>query len=120
MKGWSVKGMKKIDELLPNEGVRGEAGPNQKYIVRTARAGVFFGEIVHRSVAEVEMRNVRKLWFWSGACGVEQLAMSGVRDPNGCKFTVVVPGMLISEPIQVIPATPEAVANIEAVAVWKS
>lgn len=92
---------------------------NKKYIVRTDRAGVFYGEIKERSHDEVTMVNVRKLWYWNGACAVEQLAMEGVKRPNDCQFTVIVPEMVIAAPIQIIEATEQACKSIEAVKEWK-
>ena len=91
----------------------------QYYIVRTNRAGVFFGEIIDRCNNEILMPNVRKLWRWDGACAVEELAVNGPQNPNGCKFTVIVPEMAIAEPIQIIPCTDIAVKRINGVSVWK-
>ena len=48
---------------------------NKYYIIRGDRSGVFFGQIAGRNGQEVELRNVRKLWYWEGACAVEQLAV---------------------------------------------
>lgn len=92
---------------------------NQKYIVRTNRAGVFFGEIKERSATEITMTNVRKLWYWKGACAVEEIALNGVAKPNECQFTVTIPEMTIAEPIQIIPCTDLAVERISKVKVWK-
>lgn len=41
---------------------------NKHYIIRGDRSGVFFGQIAGRNGQEVELRNVRKLWYWEGAC----------------------------------------------------
>lgn len=92
---------------------------NQYYIVRTDRAGVFFGKIKEASHDEVTMTDVRKLWHWDGACAVEQIALEGVKKPNNCNFTVVVPEMVVFDPIQVIPCTDEAAEILSKVAVWK-
>lgn len=92
---------------------------NQYYIVRTNRAGVFFGKITEYNKDEVTMTDVRKLWYWEGACAVEQLALEGTKKPSGCNFTMVVPGMTISEPIQVIPCTDKAAESLKGVDVWK-
>lgn len=92
---------------------------NQNYIVRTDRAGVFFGKIKEASKDEVVMTDVRKLWYWDGACAVEQLALEGTKKPRSCKFTVVIPEMAIASPIQIIPCTDKAVESINGVAVWK-
>lgn len=91
----------------------------QKYIVRAERAGVFFGEIISRNGSEVEMANVRRIWYWSGAASLSQLATEGVKNPSNSKFTVIVPQMTILGVIEIIPCTDEAVENIENVAVWK-
>ena len=90
-----------------------------KYIVRAKDAGVFFGEIAERSHGEVTMTNVRKLWYWNGACAVEQLALEGVKRPDNCKFTVVVPSMIIANPIQIIEASEQACNSIDGVPAWK-
>lgn len=91
----------------------------QYYIVRTNRAGVFFGMIADRSASEITMTNVRKLFYWDGACAVEELALHGTKKPNNCKFTVTIPNMVIAEPIQIIPCTKKAVESISGVGVWK-
>lgn len=92
---------------------------NQFYIVRTNRAGVFFGKIKESNKDEVIMNEVRKLWHWDGACAVEQIALEGVKRPDNCKFTVVVPEMTVMEPVQIIPCTNEATEILSKVSVWK-
>ena len=92
---------------------------NQYYIVRAARAGVFFGKIAERSAEEIRMTEVRKIWYWDGASAVEQLAVDGVSNPRDCKFTITVPEMVISEPIQIIPCTQKATDIIKEVEEWK-
>ncbi len=91
----------------------------QYYIVRADRAGVFFGEIADQTERQVHMKNVRKLWYWDGACAVEQIAVDGTKKPNDCKFTVVVPEMVIADPIQIIPCTAKAVKILSEVKVWQ-
>ena len=91
----------------------------QMYIVRCDRAGVFFGCIKERRGTEATMTNVRKLWYWNGACAIEQLAMDGTKTPSDCKFTMVVPEMDVTGVIQVIPCTDKAAASISGVKEWK-
>lgn len=93
---------------------------NKYYIVRTNRAGVFFGKIKEASHEEVTMTDVRKLWHWDGACAVEQIALEGVKKPHNCNFTVVISEMTVIDPIQIIACTDEAAINLSKVAVWKS
>ena len=92
---------------------------NQYYIVRTNRAGVFFGKIKEASKDEVAMTDVRKIWHWDGACAVEQLAMDGTKKPGSCNFTVIVPEMVVLEPVQIIPCTEKAAESLAGVPEWK-
>ena len=92
---------------------------NRFYIVRADRAGVFLGHIKERVGSEVTMTNVRRLWYWSGACSLSQLAVDGVKNPGECKFTVIVPEMTILGVIEIIPANEAAVKSIEAAKPWK-
>ena len=93
---------------------------NKYFIVRADRAGVFFGQIKERNENEVTMTNVRKLWYWDGACAVEELAVNGTKKPDKCKFTLIVPEMIIANPIQIIPCTDKAIESINGVGVWQS
>ena len=51
---------------------------------------------------------MRKLWYWDGACAVEQLAVDGVTNQHKCKFTVVVAAMIVTDAIQIIPCSDKA------------
>ena len=92
---------------------------NKYYIIRGDRSGVFFGQIASRNGREVELRNVRKLWYWDGACAVEQLAKDGVKSSTGCKFTVVVPEMIVTDAIQILPCSDKATKILAEVKEWK-
>lgn len=88
-------------------------------IVRGDRSGVFFGVMVDRYGSEVTLSSVRKLWYWSGAAAVEQIAVDGVKNQKKCKFTVTVDSIVITDAIQIIPCTEEAVRCIQGVPEWK-
>ena len=94
----------------------------KKCIIRTNRAGVFFGILAdYDSLSRTaELHNTRRLWYWSGAASLSQLAVEGVKNPQNCKFTVIVPQMQVMEVIEIIPCTDEATKNIESVAIWKN
>lgn len=96
-----------------------EAKNNQMYVVRCAQAGVFFGQIKERNGDEVTMINARKLWYWDGACAVEQLAVDGTKKPDDCKFTVTVSEMVVTGAIQVLACTDKAAESLAAVREWK-
>lgn len=92
---------------------------NKYYIIRGEQSGVFFGQIASRNGQDVELRNVRKLCFWDGACAVEQLAVDGVTRPESSNFTVVVPEMIVTDAVQIIPCSDKATKVLSEVKVWK-
>ena len=88
-------------------------------IVRTYSAGVFAGEIVSRKGREVVMKNARRLWYWSGAASLSQLAMEGTKKPNDCKFPRAVDRVELFEVIEILDVTPEARESLEGVQEWR-
>lgn len=91
----------------------------KKVIVRSYGAGVFFGTLAQKDGREVELTDCRRIWYWSGAASISELALSGVTNPDGCKFSVTVGQIIILEVLEVIPCTENAINSIEAVPVWK-
>ena len=91
----------------------------QKCIIRCDRAGVFYAEVESLEGSTARLKDCRRIWCWNGAASLSQLAMEGVTDPDGCRFTVTVPTMTVLQVIEVIPCTPQAVACIEAVPEWR-
>lgn len=89
-------------------------------IVRTQSAGVFAGVIKSRIGAEVTLTDARRLWYWSGAASLSQLAVDGTSNPSGCKFPVVLPRITLIGVIEIIPTTSKAKASIDGVPVWKT
>jgi hypothetical protein len=90
-------------------------------IVRADKAGVFFGQLVKKEGNEVTLNNCRKLYYWSGACAVEQLALDGILPSKGkdCKFTVIVDNVTINNYIQIIPCSEKSINSIKSIQTWK-
>lgn len=92
----------------------------QYCIIRTDRAGVFAGSIKSRKGSEATLTNVRRLWHWSGAASLSQMAVDGVSRPRDCKFTVTVPEMTVLGVIEILPCSEKAEASIKGVAEWRA
>lgn len=88
------------------------------YIVRSEKAGVFFGKLKSKDGEAVTMTHCRKLWYWDGATETLQLATDGVSKPGQCKFTVFVDEILIYGVCELIPCTEKAVESLLGVPVW--
>ena len=92
---------------------------NRYVIVRTYSAGVFAGELESRNGKEVVLLNARRIWYWSGAASLSQLAMEGTNDPENCKFPCEVDKVELLEVIEILDVTEKARNNIKNVPVWK-
>lgn len=94
---------------------------NKRYvIVRTYSAGVFAGTLISRNGREVVLHNARRLWYWSGAASLSQLAMEGVKNPHDCKFPCEVDRVELLEAIEILDCTCAAKQSIASVPVWSA
>ena len=93
---------------------------NQYVIIRAASAGAFAGFLKSRKDSEVVLTNARRLWYWSGAASLSQLAVDGTSNPDACKFPVAVSEQTILGVIEIIPTTAKAQSSIESVKPWSA
>ena len=95
----------------------------KKVIIRSYGAGVFFGTLNEAEQSEdkwtVELLNVRRLWHWSGACSITQLAVDGTKNPGGCQFTITEPSIVVSSVIEIHECSETSINSIESVEEWK-
>ena len=96
-----------------------ESNIGKKVIIRGNRSGVEFGTLVAQNGSEVTLKNARRIWYWSGAASLSQLAKDGTSNPASCKFTVTVDSITILDAIEIILCTDKAIKSIEEVSVWK-
>ena len=89
-------------------------------IIRADRAGVFAGYLESREGTEVELRDVRRLWYWSGAASLSELANKGVKNISACKFPAPNKKIIVTGVVEIIPATDLARKIIEGVPAWSA
>ena len=89
-------------------------------IIRTQNAGVFAGYLKERNGESVTLKNARRLWYWSGACSLSQLAMEGTKNSGDCKFPCEVDTIDLTQVIEIIDCTEDARLSIKSVAIWQS
>lgn len=92
---------------------------NQHVIIRAERAGVFAGFLKKKDGSEVTLTQARRIWQWSGAATLSQLAAEGTKNPEGCKFPQVVDEIVILGVIEIIPTSTIAQESLNSVPVWK-
>jgi len=91
-------------------------------IVRTYAAGVFYGYIKEKTYTPsglvVSVVNARRIWSWSGSASLSQMAIEGVKNAEGCKFSMPCNEELINV-IELLPVTENALSNLNLVPEWK-
>lgn len=87
-------------------------------IVRTYSAGVFAGTLKERDGKEGVLTDVRRIWYWSGAASLSELAQRGTSNPNECKFPGPVKQELLTEIIEILEVSTKGRVSIEQVPVW--
>ncbi len=90
-------------------------------MVRTYSAGVHYGFLKKRESTlagiEVELTEARRIWSWSGAASLSQLAMEGTSKPDKCKFPCRVTSIELLA-TEIIVMTEKAVKSLDNVKVW--
>lgn len=88
-------------------------------IVRADGAGVFFGEVTKHVGDTVTMKDARRLWYWSGASSLSELAQYGVARPKECKFPCAVDEVEVFHVLEILSVTDAAGKSIDGVEEWK-
>lgn len=73
-------------------------------LVRTINAGVHFGtliEIITENCQCIRLENARRLWSWTGALSLSEVAMKGVTI-SGSKIAEKVDEIIITQAIEII------------------
>lgn len=94
---------------------------DKKVIVRCTNAGVFFGTLksIDWATRVAHLTECRRVWYWSGAASLSEMAAKGVANPKACKFPAPV-DIVVAEVIEVLPCTDEAVESLTSVPVWSA
>lgn len=96
--------------------------PNQFYIIRAEKAGVFLAKIESIEGNTALCNSLRRLYYWEGALDVTQIAARGVARPDSCKFSVQMGEKDKSTLFNVVefhPASQKAIDSIKSVKEWK-
>ena len=88
-------------------------------VVRSNMAGVFFGKVDKiNDDRSLLMSEVRKIYYWKGANTVEDIAEKGIQNCKESKITLTINTLLLSDFVQIIPASEIAIANIKTHPIW--
>lgn len=70
-------------------------------LIRTLSAGVHFGTFIDRDGQEVLLRNARRLWSWSGALSLSEVASNGI-DIKNSEISIPVEEIILTQAIEII------------------
>lgn len=96
--------------------------PETYVIVRTYAMGVFAGILDAESTETRKvLRCARRIWSWSGAASLSQLAVDGTSKPKECRFPAEVSKIELTSPngFEVLEVTSKARESIASVPVWE-
>lgn len=79
-------------------------------VVRTYSAGVHVGTLAERRGREVDLVDARRIWSWSDANTLHEIALHGVG--KGSRVSEPVKVITLTEAIEIIDCAPEAVSNL--------
>lgn len=91
-----------------------------RYMIRTRDAGVFMAriDVFDPKTGEARLLDARRIWYWSGAATLSELAVEGTVDAGNCKFPVAVERMTVLGVIEVATMTERAAKSIDDVPIW--
>lgn len=113
----TINGIEYVEKSSQN--IKAETFKGLEYkIVRTYSAGVFAGYLKSRTGQEVVLLKARRLWQWSGAASLSQLAQSGTSKPENCKFPETVDKVELLQAIEILDVTEKAKKSLDLVKVW--
>ena len=87
-------------------------------IVRSNLAGVFFGILTAKDGDELTLSKARKLYYFSGANTVEDLANQGALNSSDCKVTAPVDIIIISKFEQILPCSKNSINQLNSIPIW--
>jgi len=87
-------------------------------VLRTYSAGVWIGWVDYESgeFGNVTVIKGVRVYKWSGAFTLSELAVVGTTDPKNCKFSTEVPELKLNKVIEYLPICSSAVASLNKVA----
>lgn len=88
-------------------------------ILRCDHSGVFAGYLKSRDLKEATLLRARRLWYWSGAASLSQLAVDGTKNPAACKFPTEVSQIEVTDVIEVLQVTAKAQESLQGVKIWQ-
>ena len=91
-------------------------------IIRSNGSGVHMGFLVDfdKENCIAELKNSRRIYYWSGAATLSELAVNGTKKPSKCQFPVALEKFTVTNVLEIIPVTQKAKESIDGVPIWEA
>jgi len=80
------------ETYLKKSSLSAETVLTNRCVIRCRNAGVHVGEIVDRNELVLKVKNSNRIWKWSGAFTLSEVAMNGV-DRSNSRIAALLPAM---------------------------
>ena len=93
---------------------------SERVLIRTYSAGVHFGTLKEhdRATNHVTLTNAKRIYQWSGACSLSQVAVDGI-DLDNSKISIAVPEITLGRAIEIIPMSVKSATQLFEAEEWK-
>ena len=83
----------------------------KRVIIRTFSAGVHYGTLIKRSGKEALLANSKRVWNWNNANTLHEMALFGLGKES--RVSQPIEAILLTEVIEILPCTPEAIKSLD-------
>ena len=87
-------------------------------VIRSKDSGVHAGYLKKHEGVDVVLVDTRRIYYWSGASTLSELATKGVANPDNCKFPAPIAEIRVFGICEIIPCTEAARESIINVPIW--
>jgi hypothetical protein len=117
----TINGLEYVLKSTVNQNTKAEYKDGLEYkLIRCDRSGVFAGYLKSLNGKEAIILEARRIFYWTGAASLSQLAIDGTKSPSTCKFPEAVTKILVTDVIEVLDVSSRAKASIDSVQIWKA
>lgn len=113
-----VNGVKYVKKGLANTPHQSTEGLPY-VVIRSRDSGCHAGFLKSEDGNTITLVNSRRLWYWSGASTLSQLAEEGVKNPDDCKMPQEVSCITVYGVCEKILATDQCFQSLKGVKEWK-
>ena len=116
----TVNGLEYVlkDSIQANQKAECKDGLEFK-LIRCSSSGVFAGYLKSLNDKMAVILEARRIWYWSGAASLSQLAIDGTTKPNDCKFPEAVSKIIVTDCIEILDVTEKSKKSIDSVKIWR-